>query len=302
MDMGHVVIRSNLPEGAVIRELRVPISFWGNMFSCDAQGGSLIGRFVNAAQQTPVPGYSDVYPTAVAGVGIRVSREFEDGLVSAYYPHVLQRPANSRYGLGPGPFRVELIKTHALTGSGPIAPSGRFTTYYADGSGAQRPALTSSFTGLGTTVVSPTCEVQAGSRNIAVDFGSVSNTSFTGVGSRAVNRDFDIHLNCQGGNLAEYQSPVRISLGGTQHVSNMFGVLALLSVPDSASRIGIEMVRRDGSSERELRLGQHYDIGTTTVGNSTLTLPLRARYVQTQPGPVGAGIARGRATFTIHYP
>ena len=31
------------------------------------------------------------------------------------------------------------------------------------------------------------------------------------------------------------------------------------------------------------------------------SLPLRARYVQTQAGTVGAGVANGQATFTIQY-
>lgn len=32
-----------------------------------------------------------------------------------------------------------------------------------------------------------------------------------------------------------------------------------------------------------------------------MSLPLRARYVQTQAGTVGAGTANGQATFTIQY-
>jgi hypothetical protein len=79
--------------------------------------------------------------------------------------------------------------------------------------------------GSGTTVVSPTCEVQAGSRNIAVDFGSVPNTTFTGVGSKAVDRDFEIRLNCQGSNVAAYQSKIGIRLDADQDSSNMPGVL-----------------------------------------------------------------------------
>ena len=55
-------------------------------------------------------------------------------------------------------------------------------------------------------------EVQAGSRNIPVDFGSVPNDSFTGVGSRAVDRDFNINLRCQGSNVAQYQSTIGIQL------------------------------------------------------------------------------------------
>lgn len=146
--------------------------------------------------------------------------------------------------------------------------------------------LTSTFKESGTTVVSATCQVQAGSRNIVVDFGS-----------RAVDRDFDIQLTCQGSKLALYQSAVGIRLDAAQDSSNRPGVLALTAGANRATRIGIEVVQRDGTAERELRFGEAVNLGRTVVGNSTLTLPPRARYIQTVAGAVGAGTA----TFTIEY-
>src|SRR5690606_34383750 len=128
------------------------------------------------------------------------------------------------------------------------------------------PVLTSTFKGSGTSVVSATCQVQAGSRNIVVDFGSVPRTTFTGVGSRAVDRDFDIQLTCQGGNLALYQSAVGIRLDATQDSSNRPGVLALSAGANRATRIGIEVVQRDGTAKRELRFGEAVNLGRTVVG------------------------------------
>ncbi|MGE8229888.1 fimbrial protein [Stenotrophomonas hibiscicola] len=299
MDMGQIVILPSLPVGGVIKELIVPINQRDSIGYCDRWGGSANGRFVNAAQQNAVPGFSNVYATDVAGVGIRVYRD--SGTIQTYYPHTLQLGGNRTLTLNGGRFRVELIKTAAQTGSGIIAPNGRFTTYYLDGDGPGRPELTSTFKGSGTTVVSPTCEVQAGSRNIAVDFGSVPNTTFTGVGSKAADRDFEIRLNCQGSNVAAYQSKIGIRLDADQDSSNMPGVLKLSAASNSATRVGIQMVQRDGSAEREVRFGQTINVGTTAPGTSVMALPLRARYVQTQAGTVGAGTANGQATFTIQY-
>lgn len=299
MDMGQIVILPNLAVGGVIKELIVTINQRNSIARCDGWGGNASGRFVNAAQQTPVPGFSNVYATDVAGVGIRVYRDSGD--IQTYYPHTLNLRGPANISLSGGRFRVELIKTAAQTGSGIIAPNGRFTTYYYDGDGAGRPVLTSTFKGSGTTVVSPTCEVQAGSRNIAVDFGSVPNTTFTGVGSKAVDRDFEIRLNCQGSNVAQYQSKIGIRLDADQDSSNMPGVLKLSAASNSATRIGIQMVQRDGTTEREVRFGQTINVGTTAPGTSVMALPLRARYVQTQAGTVGAGVANGQATFTIQY-
>ena len=298
MDMGQVVILPSTPIGGVIKELVVAINQRDNIATCTG-GGSAMGRYVNAAQQTPVPGFANVFATDVAGVGIRVYRD--SGQIQAYYPHTLALGSSSGVNLAGGMFRVELIKTAAQTGSGVIAPNGRFTTYYFDGEGERSPVLTSTFKGSGTTVVSATCQVQAGSRNIVVDFGSVPRTTFTGVGSRAVDRDFDIQLTCQGSNLALYQSAVGIRLDATQDGSNRPGVLALSAGANRATRIGIEVVQRDGTAERELRFGEAVNLGRTVVGTSTLTLPLRARYIQTVAGAVGAGTANGTATFTIEY-
>ena len=299
MDMGQIVILPSTPVGGVIKEISESITQRDRVGSCDRYGGRSIGEYVNAAQKRPVAGFSDVYETDVAGVGIRLFRD--SGTIQAYYPHSINLGGNTTVTLNGGRFRIQLIKTAAQTGSGVIAPNGRFTTYYFDGDGPGRPVLTSTFKGSGTTVVSPTCEVQAGSRNIAVDFGSVPNTTFTGVGSRAVDRDFEIRLNCQGSNVAQYQSKVGIRLDADQDSSNMPGVLKLSAVSNSATRIGIQMVQRDGTSEREVRFGQTVNLGTTMPGTSTLVLPLRARYVQTQAGTVGAGVANGQATFTIQY-
>lgn len=298
IDMGQVTILPTLPVGGLIKELVVVINERANAARCNG-AGSAIGIFNNAAQRIAVPGFSNVYATDVAGVGIRVYRDSGD--IKAFYPHTLLLPDSDNVRLAAGTFRVELIKTAAVTGSGLIAPAGRFTTYYFDGDGAAKPVLVSTFRGSGTTVVNPTCSVQAGSRNIVVDFGSVPASTFTGVGSRAMDRDFDIRLDCQGSNVAQFQSRIGIRLDAAQDSSNLPGVLPLTVAANAASGIGIELVQRNGSAEQQIRFAQNIDLGVSVAGSSTLSLPLRARYVQTRAGRVTPGKANGAATFTIQY-
>lgn len=299
MDMGTVVIRPDVPIGSVIQRLEVPIDARSSIARCDRSGGTAYGAYVNAAQQIPVPGMADVYATDVAGVGIRLFRD--SGSVQTYYPHTLSFRPYATLSLTGGRFIIELIKTAEQTGSGPLAPAGRFTTYYLDGDGAGRPILTSSFSGAGTTLVSPTCEVEAGNRNIAVDFGSVPAASFAGVGTRAVNRDFAIRLNCRGSQMAEFQSAIGVRLQGAQDPSDLPGVLRIAEGDEAASRIGIELVDMRTGVEAPLTLGQKLEIGRTAPTPALLSLPLRARYIQTRPGTVGPGRASGVATFTIEY-
>lgn len=298
MDMGQLVILPGLPVGGLIKELVVNIDPRSGVGRC-TRASSVIGVYNNARQQILVPGLDNVRATDVAGIGIRVYRD--SGEVKAYYPHVYPVNTDGAVDLAGGFFRVELIKTAAVTGSGLIAPSGRFTTYYFDGDGVGKPILVSTFRGTGTTVVNPTCSVQAGSRNIVVEFGSVPASTFTGVGARAINRDFDIRLDCQGSNVAQYQSRIGIRLDAVQGASSLPGVLPLSAIANSAAGIGIELVQRNGTAEKAVRFAENIDLGVSVAGTSTMSLPLRARYIQTRPGRVTPGRANGTATFTIQY-
>ncbi len=302
LDLGQVVVLPNTPVGGVIKEVIEPVNrSSGYDLYCDDSGGSRLYRFINAAQQVAVPGFDNVYATDVEGIGVRAFRRTS---IDAYFPGT--RPINpndiggfSRKRITEGQFVVHLIKTSENPGSGRIVPNGRFTSYHYDGS-PNIPMLTSSFVGAGATVISPSCEVEAGSRNIAVDFGDVANIDFNGVGSYVGGRDFEIRLTCQGGTIDSYKVNIRID--AEQDASNMPGVLKLNNVADSATGVGIQIVQRDGSAEKEIHFNEGINLGSAQTDSSDLVLPLRARYVQTESGRVGAGVANGYATFTIEYP
>ena len=299
MDMGRVLIQPDLPVGAIIQTLQVPIIAKNSVGRCDYSGGYAQGEFVR--NPAAVPGFSDVYATDVPGVGIRLYREA--GNISTFYPHRLNLGRNRQLNLVGGYFKVELVKTAAVTGSGPIASPGLFSTYYLDGSGRNNPLLTSTLTGQGTTIVTSSCQVDAGSRNIAVNFGTVSNRDFSGVGSRVNPRDFEIRMRCQGGNVAGMdQGLIKVRFDGTRDASNLPGVLAIDAGPASASGIGIQLNQTLGGTEQVVTLGEGVALGRTPINDSAeFVLPMRAYYIQTQPGTVGAGTGNGRATFTIEY-
>ncbi|ALQ93843.1 fimbrial protein [Xylella fastidiosa] len=302
INAGRILIQPSLAIGDRIALLTHNINHVGKYGTC-VGNGILHGTFTRS--MTPVSGMSKVYATDVAGVGIRLYREA--GKVSNFYPYSLN--VNTPVGemtildLNTGYFQVELIKTAATTGSGPIASAGPFTTYYADGSGIGRPILTSSLSGIGITIVTSTCQVDAGSKNIAVNIGSVSSNTFKGLGSKGPERDFTINLICQGGNVGEVdQAQISVRIDGTQDSSGQSGVLAITSASDAATNVGIELVDLLTGSERQVVFGQAITLGrTATNASNTFSLPMRARYIQTQAGKVSAGTANGTATFTIEY-
>jgi len=289
MDLGRVVIPNDLPVGGTITTWSTQISQPGTAMSCDRRGGATI--YASVVQGQPVPGYSNVYTTGVAGVGIRMSRKTANAATTMVYPATFQAQANTSYTLDASTFTVELIKTAATTGSGPLV-AGQYSSYYL-GSDPSDPILTTWVQGEGITIISPSCSVDAGSKNIAVNFGQVAQSSFSGVGSTAAERDFTISLQCR-------QSPgsVYVRLDATADPSNSPGVLQISQGSQAAGGVGIQLL--DARTNQPVSYGSNISAGSSPTGASTLQIPFKARYYQTG-ATVTPGQADGIATFTIQY-
>ncbi|KQW61452.1 fimbrial protein [Variovorax sp. Root411] len=291
MDMGKVVISNDLPVGAVIARKVFPIPTKGiseYVFDCfQGGGGTLIGEMLQGA---PMPSDPTIYSTAVPGVGIRLSRVI-DATLTVNYPHRLWRGANYVYfGVGTQ-FQVELIKTAAATGNGPLA-SGTYTRYYGDGDGVSM--LTTVLSGNGITIVTPSCSVDLGSRNISVQFGRVPQSNFKGRGSTTGDRNFNIKLNCQAGQ--NMQNSVYLRMDATPDPSNERGVLKITQDgTGTATGVGIQVM---DNQSLPVKFGEDAPIGPSKDGD--YVLPYTARYYQTGD-KVTPGRADGTATFTLDY-
>ncbi|ALQ98066.2 type 1 fimbrial protein [Xylella fastidiosa] len=296
INLGRILIKPSLAIGDRITLWNYNIPA-GPVFATCYYGGSTYTRF--ARSMTAVSGMDHVYQTDIPGVGIRISSR--RGQEITYPPSQTDYYNALTYVYQPAEtFEVELIKTATTTGSGTILSSGLLTTNYTDGTGPGRPRYTSTISGF---VVTSTCEVDNGSRNIAVNFGTVPSNTFNGLGSKGPEHDFAINLICQGGNVAEAdQGLISVRIDATQDKSMLPGVLAITPATDAASNVGIELVDVLNGNEHKIVFGQAIVLGRTPVNaSSTLQLPMRGRYIQTQTGKVGPGTANGTATFTIEY-
>jgi len=197
MDLGPQVIPANTAIGAVFasKDFTIPIAGTEETAWICSGGGTVTGSIL---QGTAIAGMSNVYTTAVPGVGIRLSRQITNR-GRTYYPHTINVDSSVIF-YSPSYFTVELIKTATKTGSGQLA-SGTYTSY--KGNGDNKSAITSILSGSGITIITPSCTVDAGSQNIPVNFGDVGKKRFTGVGSTAGERQFNIKLNCQRGENAQ---------------------------------------------------------------------------------------------------
>lgn len=288
MNLGRVVIPANLPVGATITTWSTTISQPGTVMTCDARGGATVSADV--VQGQAVAGYSKVYTTGVTGVGIRMSRKTTNAATTMVYPATFNAVANTTYTLDASTFTVELIKTAMITGSGPLV-AGQYSSYHL-ATNPSHPLLTTWVQGQGITIVSPSCMVDVGSQNIAVNFGSVPQGSFSGIGTTAASRAFTISLQCQ-------QSPgnVFVRLDGTTDPSNSPGVLQITQGAQSARGVGIQVL---DPANQAVVYGSNISAGSSPSGPSTLQVPFTARYYQTG-SVITPGAANGTATFTIQY-
>src|SRR5204862_527522 len=81
----------------VTMDISESITQQNSVARCDWSGGRSIGEYVNAAQRRPVAGFSNVYETDVAGVGIRLFRD--SGAIQTYYPHSINFAGNATISL-----------------------------------------------------------------------------------------------------------------------------------------------------------------------------------------------------------
>lgn len=289
MDMGTVVIPNNVAIGAVFATKSFTIPIAGaqeTAWNCN-NGGSVTGRILQGAA---VPGMPNVYTTAVTGVGIRLSRQIT-GIGQTYYPHVLTWPNTTTVVFySPSYFTVELIKIATKTGNGPLA-AGTYTTY--SGNGDNKSAITSILSGNGITIITPSCTVDSGSKNVVVNFGSISRGSFKGIGSTAGDRPFNIKLNCQRGENA--QNTILLNMQASADPSNSAGVMQLTQSAGVATGVGIQILDKNN---QPVVFGSAAAVGPSA--DIQYVVPFTARYYQTT-GTVTTGSANGSATFTIEY-
>jgi len=292
MAMGEVRIPFDHPKGKLIamKEFDVPLKGTEEeAVVCDKNGGSVTGEILNARR-----GSSDIHDTNVPGVGIRLTRIVSNpsgGASEVTYPHTNNYVANSVPTFySPVRFRVELFKTADHTGSGPLS-QGTYTRYAPDGEPG-RSVLTTSLGGSGTTIKTPSCEIDASSRNIVVRLKMQPLFQFTQIGPVQGGEAFSIRLNCKAG--LNINKVVYLRMNGDTDPSAR-GVLRPQSGEGSASGVGIQLL--DASSQ-PVDFRQDAIVGPSKDGSYVVSYT--ARYYQTA-GTVQPGVVKATATFTVDH-
>ncbi|MBK3786924.1 type 1 fimbrial protein [Paraburkholderia aspalathi] len=291
---GTIQLNPTTPIGGILWQGTVTItSTSGTVYSYTQPGG------FNGANTAQAP-----FATSISGVGLQVryNPPGQPG-TGAWW--------NAGGALGGtaivgGTLDIQLIRTASTIGSGALGGTiGNWTmneinTQTCDPAcrgNIYDSSVTFTFSASVQATMVPTCSPATSSIN--VNLGSnILLTSFKGVGTTTTAVPFTISLNCSGGTGGT--ANISTTLTDNTNPANRGTTLSL--VPGSATGAGIQvlygstLISYGADSSAAGNANQWY---AGSSGNGTFGIQLTARYVQT--GPVSAGSANGKATFTMSY-
>lgn len=334
--IGIATAGEDVPVGKVLYRQAFNASSRVTSFDCTVETSDLNGApyAMNTYTRTEVvstpsgqplkDGVNDVFPTNIPGIGAVIT--IINVGINSSFPATWENTTSIGYGTttqGLGQFargEIQFIKT------GPIAPGiqqiqGAALPTFRVVSGSNSPFVMSNvfinlnFTGT-TTVHTKTC--QLATSDIQVDLGSHELAGFNSPGKATEWKNFDIVL--QGcppfygyGNYSLNELSGKLTGSSTDNVVSIVfrstsgvveGNSSLAKLDEgagAATGVGIELSRRDISGSIPMDGSGSFNLpNLPKEDNTTYTLPLKARYVQTDT-TVTPGPANGSVVFTITY-
>ncbi|WP_241227882.1 fimbrial protein [Cupriavidus sp. HMR-1] len=251
----------------------------------------------------PVPGFRNVYPTNLTGVGVRISiwtyRSYY-GTPTSTTPLPLTIIANLQnepidsspaYGTGYLHVSVEVIKTAPNWQAGALRfVGGELRVSAADGASNTVTLTQVSIMG---TMNTRSCSVAADSRNVSVNMREVAYPNgFSGreAGAYGPTIPFRISMNCASGPRTSIRFDPVTTLAGKPNI------IGLTSDPSNASGVGVQLLNSNGVP-LELRTPV---LLTARAPDGASIYRFGGRYILTGE-PVRGGRANAASVFTMVY-
>jgi type 1 fimbria pilin len=277
---------------------------------CSLTAGTTSGTLITnlATTTAPAPGFNDVYPTNVPGLGVRYTFNVNGDAACDNHNQTMKSGAIAISCLVTGPsdtgawvysnmtVTTSLVVTGVIKAGASVLSSAPVITFIytlkdVGGSWPKDPLYIAAATG---TLMTATCSVQT--PGIAVTLPTVSARSFASVGTTAGKQAFSLSFACASG------AQVSIVITDAVDPTNRSNVLKL-GAESTAKGIGVQILK-DGSTPVLFgpdAVGQSVQnqwlIGASP--NGSLELPLSAQYIRT--GDLSAGSIKALATFTMSY-
>lgn len=290
MDIGRVMVQPQTPPGTVIASRSWPLRDSHTQLQCN--GSQTFDAQVIAAGSRQSG--NQIWSTNIPGIGLRFT--LQNQAQQIVYPGKLSigGKGNTTVSLQNLQFKLDVIKTADLVGSGAIS-AGQYTTF---GSGSHA-FLNTWMRENSLIIVAPSCRVMS-NNNFRINLGTIPLTALKGYGTGAGGRNFTIRMQCAGS----------VSLSGT-HVNMTFngnvpegmspaqGVIRNESRSNSAA-VGIGVQLMD-ESRRPVPFRQANHVATLNSSPMQfLDLRYFARFYQYQ-AKASAGNVTGHMVFRVSY-
>lgn len=285
-------INANAADGTILFSRTVSLVTSPGSFVCSNRGY----QYHRGTTGTPLNGSTvpSIYPSGIAGIGMKISYI----IPAVSFPYISFIPANTISTFNTDvQMNIQFIKTGPITAGGSI--TGEIAGWFAEDDTFQVVSMIIS----GGIIIKPgipTCTVTT--PGISVPMGSVSASSFNGIGTLAgTAQNFNIELSCSGGDVGT-TTKMYITLTDQTNPANTTDVLSL-TPSSTASGVGVQIfngttvVSYGPDSPAAGNINQWF---VTETGNATVNIPLSARYVQTS-SLISSGSAEAVATFTMSY-
>lgn len=293
MDMGRVMIDPNTPAGTVVAKRTWPLGEGTTAYRCIGDNSFDAKMVMGVSQDNG----NRVWPTNIPGIGLRFSLKIEQSMTLTYADKItLNSGSGSDVSMKKATFTLEIVKTAALSGSGPVA-AGQYTSFGNMAAGSS--LLTTWMRENSLIIVSPSCQV-SNSNKFNIDMGDASLAAFKGVGSTAGGRDFSINLQCSGG-IGVAGTRVNMTLDGNmaENTAAAQGVLRNEQKGTHvANGIGVQVLDK---THHPVEFKRATPVATlTSQANQFLSIAYFARFYQYLP-EVTSGEVQAHMVFNIDY-
>lgn len=282
-------LNPNVATGTVLFTKIVPVVS-GRVYriTCNSNIGDVLYRGVTTT------GTYKTYTTGIPGIGIRF--KFHGAHKDDYWPQQDLFTVTTTALAQQVNIVVELVKTGPIKTGGMI--QGEVAEWFVPAHGFQFGSLRFEQAVI-IDPTRPTCTVAT--PDVDVPMGTVSINEFNGINSFSAAQPFELGLDCAGGE-AGITTSVYTVLTDKHNAANRTNRLTL-SPESTAKGVGIQVLNKAqpvsyGPASSTIGTANQWLAGTT--GNGRFTIPLAARYIQTEAQITG-GSANGAAIFTMGY-
>jgi type 1 fimbria pilin len=295
---GKLMVMPDVAIGSVIASTTVPARFDAGP---DCFGAGATSLFFSRSDNRGTKDYQQVYPTTIAGLGIRIAlRDIKTNLknipsIAGVGERFILSQVASTSAFIEGNLQVELIKT-AIQIDDRETKEEIFRFSFQNPSGAS--VSEAKFSLAKVRVVTTGCRVKT--KDLLVAMGAIPKDLVSGAKSGYSSTAFNISFECATGTRAF------ITFSDMSNPNNRTDILSLTK-SSTAKGAGIRIFDRDnkaisyGSDSSALGTPGQIPITTSSQGGEVL-LPLTARYVSVASGDaLKPGIADAITTFTLAY-